>query len=107
MAKNFGAAGNLIGPGACRQQGKTVAHGGTVPPMAKKRGARPYRFPVLVTIRGGNRWQRHHRRAAHRHTFPVRLGCDGCSFQFGRTSAPIMPHDQTAAPARHLRIMGL
>ena len=35
MAENFGAAGNLIGPGACRQQGKTVTHSGTVPPKAK------------------------------------------------------------------------
>jgi hypothetical protein len=106
MAKNFWGGGNLIGPGAWRQQGKTVTHGGTVPPRAKN-VEQAYRFPALVTIRGGNRWQRHHRRAAHRHTLPVGLGCDDCSFQFGRTSAPIMPHDQTAAPARHLRIMGL
>jgi hypothetical protein len=35
MAKNFGAAGNLIDLGASRQQGKTIAHGGTVPPKAK------------------------------------------------------------------------
>ena len=43
MAENFGAAGNLIGPGACRQQGKTVTHGGTVPPKAKN-VEQAYRF---------------------------------------------------------------
>ena len=43
MAKNFGAAGNLIGPGACRQQGKTVTHGGTVPPK-EKNVEQAYRF---------------------------------------------------------------
>jgi hypothetical protein len=31
---------------------------------------------------------------AYRHTLPVRLGCVGCSFQFGRTSMllPRLPH---------------
>jgi hypothetical protein len=30
----------------------------------------------------------------HRHCFPVRLGCVGCSFHFGRTSIlfPRLPH---------------
>jgi hypothetical protein len=49
----------------------------------------------------------HFERAAlvggYRHCTPVRLSRGGCSFQYGRTSAPMMPHPRAHHPRSERR----